>query len=42
MTMPEEQLAVRVINPLPDGIPLTFANDSSLQLGDGWLSLPER
>ena len=42
MTMPEEQLAVRAINPLPDGIPLTFANDLSLQLGDGWLSLPER
>jgi hypothetical protein len=42
MTMPEEQLAVRVINPLPDGIPLTFANDSSLQLGEGWLLLPKK
>jgi len=27
---------------LPDGIPLTFANDSSLQLGDGWLLLPKK
>ncbi|MDO7714448.1 MAG: hypothetical protein MUP93_06195, partial [Pirellulales bacterium] len=37
----EDQIAVRVINPLPNGIPLTFANDSSLQLGDGWLLLPK-
>ena len=37
----KDRLAVRVINPLPDGIPLTFANDSSLQLGDGWLLLPK-
>jgi len=37
----KDRLAVRVINPLPNGIPLTFANDSSLQLGDGWLLLPK-
>ncbi|MEO1993056.1 MAG: DUF4832 domain-containing protein [Pirellulales bacterium] len=42
ITMSEDQLAVRVINPLPNGIPLMFANDSSLQLGNGWLLLPKR
>ena len=42
ITMSEDQLAVRVINPLPNGIPLTFANDSSLQLGNGWLLLPQK
>ena len=41
IALSEDQIAVRVINPLPNGIPLTFANDSSLQLGDGWLLLPK-
>ena len=40
--MSKDQLAVRVINPLPNGIPLTFANDPSLQMGDGWLLLPKQ
>ena len=41
IAMANDQLAVRVINPLPNGIPLLFANDPSLQLGDGWLLLPK-
>ena len=40
--MSKDQLAVRVINPMPNGIPLTFANDPSLQMGDGWLLLPKQ
>ncbi|MEJ7594529.1 MAG: DUF4832 domain-containing protein [Planctomycetaceae bacterium] len=31
--------AVRVVNPLPNGLPLRFANESRLQLADGWLLL---
>jgi hypothetical protein len=27
---------------MPNGIPLTFANDPSLQMGDGWLLLPKQ
>jgi hypothetical protein len=40
--MSKDQLAVRVINPMPNRIPLTFANDPSLQMGDGWLLLPKQ
>ena len=40
--MSKDQLAIRVTNPLPNGIPLTFANDPSLQMGDGWLLLPKQ
>ena len=32
-------LALRVANPLPNGIPLRFANDSQDQHGSGWLTL---
>ena len=40
--MSKDPLAIRAINPLPNGIPLTFANDPSLQMGDGWLLLPKQ
>ena len=33
-------IAVRVVNPLPNGLPLRFANESRLQRDDGWLLLP--
>ena len=30
---------VRVVNPLGNGLPLLFANEEKLQLGDGWLRI---
>ncbi len=34
-------LAVRVVNPLPNGLPLVFANARNLRLGNGWLRVTE-
>ena len=34
-------LAVRVVNPLPNGLPLIFANSADRQIGDGWLRVAE-
>lgn len=31
------EIAVRVVNPLPNGVPLKFANEEARQLGSGWL-----
>ena len=32
-------MAIRVVNPMEDGLPLYFANEAADQLGDGWLRL---
>ena len=42
MTLPKTvhpKLAIRVVNPLPNGLPLYFANEKQLQLGHGWLQI---
>jgi hypothetical protein len=39
LQQPDLQLALRVVNPLPNGVPLRFANKSQDQHAPGWLSL---
>lgn len=34
------KLAVRIVNPLPKGLPLRFANEPGRQTDNGWLRLP--
>lgn len=35
------RIAVRVRNPMPNGLPLRFANQANIQIADGWLKLAE-
>jgi hypothetical protein len=32
--------AIRVVNPLPNGLPLRFANEYAANVADGWWLLP--
>ena len=34
-----KNLAIRIVNPLPNGLPCFFANEQRLQLGNGWLKI---
>ncbi|MEZ6121995.1 MAG: hypothetical protein R3C49_02325 [Planctomycetaceae bacterium] len=39
---PPDALAIRIVNPLPNGMPPRFANEPSPEAPEGWLLLPAR